>query len=1565
MKYRKLFTSVLSMALAAGTGVTSLLPAVNVAVVAAESTEELAAYGTNMALNKTAVASSIEANSVRASNATDGDTTSMSSRWGSGVGSGAQWIYVDLGEAKTVGAVRLFWEQRKATDYSIQVAAENPAEESSWTTVKHIPDRPSALTDVIEFDAVEARYVRLYIATHTNEDPDGGTAWNAVSIYEMQVFGAKDPNYQDPNENVALNKTGDSDSVEAGSDFTAAKAFDGDTSSRTSRWSSAEALGSHWVYVDLGKDMNVRTVRIFWENKKASAYRIQTAVDGADLNADGSWSDQKVISGHPSSITDTITLDETVQARYVRLYIDSFTESCPDGLSPDWRTISIYEMQVYGGVPTSFSSKEAVAEAITIDEVDADDTSLNVNFPETGERFTAVYNGTDLEQVVDADLNIHQPVVDKTVKVSFKVTDANDDSYVFKEIAVTIPGKYQAEETDNAAPDILPELQEWKGASGSFAIAENTGVFYVDDSFAYAAGALAEDYREMTGKTLTVSKVAADALPASNAIVFTKVDDAALGEEGYYYTVGDRVEIKAAHPTAAYWGTRTILQAVANSEDGTLAKGEARDYPLMKSRGILLDVGRKTFTMDFLKQYAKALAWYKMNDFQIHLNDNYIQVNQYWHVPTEDGGEEDRRLIDVYSAFRMESDIKEGGNGGKNKADLTAKDVFYTKEEFNEFMNECRNMGVTIVPEFDMPAHSLAMTKVRPDLKSPDSDLPHQTINGNRSAADHLDLNHQFDDVMEFVRSIWDEYTDPENPVFDGPIIHIGADEYEAGSAAYRKYVNAMFDYAESKGYKARVWGSLSQLSQGEEVKGYKENEDGSITRRQMHIWNTGWADPKAMYDLGFELLNITDGTYYIVPNASYYYDYLNDGTMYNRGFNQIGGFTLPAGDEQMTGGAFAVWNDMCFDADNGMSEFDIYQRLKKPTVLAAANLWGKGSATLAEAVAKTDEIDSVPGTNLNYDVEKKDDGSALSLNMDSKKDATGLNNDLADSAQIDKVDGRQALKGDKAAAISGLETAGLGNSLRVKVKRASDSTDEQILFSSPYGTIKAVQQDTGKVAIYRENREYAFDYSLPVGEWVELEFRNEFEKISLYVNGSLVQTLGESGRAQLKATMMFPIATVSDDEHPFDGYIDDIRLGSADEFTSTIELDKKLELLNRLDTDGTHADLIAAGYQLSGEYNPTVADVEKMTSDVDEILGNMDYAKADYSKVDAYLKLVPENLDEFTPLTVNVLRRAIKSVTRNLPADQQDQVDTMQADLQAALAGLQAKTGAEMLLADQSKMTATASSMETDSEDNKASNALDGDTATIWHTLWDNGPTPHWLDIEFDKPTTIDQVLYTPRSGAGNGTITGYKISVSDDGETYTELKSGTWTRDVSVKTVDLDAPVTTKHVRLEATASVGDFASCAEINFRLAGVEKDLAGLQAALDKAGTLKEADYTADSWTALQTKVTAANAAKNNEQTTAADILDAKNDLLKAIAALSPVIAQPDYTMLNALIADITDAKVEDLADAAALTASLNDAKALVNKAKSQNQVDQMTSSLHQKWLAARNTPDKAKLEELN
>ena len=113
------------------------------------------------------------------------------------------------------------------------------------------------------------------------------------------------------------------------------------------------------------------------------------------------------------------------------------------------------------------------------------------------------------------------------------------------------------------------------------------------------------------------------------------------------------------------------------------------------------------------------MAWFKLNDFQIHLNDNLIPLEHY-----TNNGED---AMQAYSGFRLESDIKKGG---ANQADLTSTDVWYSKADFKEYIEHSAALGVNIIPEIDTPAHSLAFTKVRPDLR--------YGTDGRQN--DHLDL---------------------------------------------------------------------------------------------------------------------------------------------------------------------------------------------------------------------------------------------------------------------------------------------------------------------------------------------------------------------------------------------------------------------------------------------------------------------------------------------------------------------------------------------------------------------------------------------------------------------------------------------------------------------------------------------------------------------------------------------------------------------------------------------------------------------------------------------------------
>ena len=405
----------------------------------------------NLAYNKP-VEASAEDGTMPASNLTDDDPNS---RW-SAEANAVQWAYVDLGESYDMNYFSVIWESASvyASSFNIYVS-DDP---DNWgTAVATVSDNATRNSEVTLDEKAHGRYVKLEV-TQMHGYP-------SVSATDFQVM-LKDSSQtipQDPEENVALGKTGYASSQEA-SDLNANKAFDGDRTTRSSRWSSNVGNAPHWLYVDLGDVKDVKTVRLYWETRKATNYQIEISNDASQ------WIPVKVMNQRPTSTTDTITLDDVQKARYVRLYISASDAEDPDG-GVEWNSISVYEMEVYGGTPAI--SMGDIGNMISVTTPTIESKKLEVTIPEV-EGYTVTYNGTDLEQVIDDDLTIYHPVVDKEVNVSFKIVNDETEDYEFKEIAVTVPGTYQSAAGDNEAPAVLPELQEWKGGTGNFTLTDSS-----------------------------------------------------------------------------------------------------------------------------------------------------------------------------------------------------------------------------------------------------------------------------------------------------------------------------------------------------------------------------------------------------------------------------------------------------------------------------------------------------------------------------------------------------------------------------------------------------------------------------------------------------------------------------------------------------------------------------------------------------------------------------------------------------------------------------------------------------------------------------------------------------------------------------------------------------------------------------------------------------------------------------------------------------------------------------------------------------------------------------------
>ena len=472
----------------------------------------------------------------------------------------------------------------------------------------------------------------------------------------------------------------------------------------------------------------------------------------------------------------------------------------------------------------------------------------------------------------------------------------------------------------NAKPFVIPELKEWKGGNGELTLNEQTRIVYPKNQpeLQRIAQMVAEDCRELFGHT----PVIAEGKGQKGDIILALKKDKKLGQEGYVININDRITLSAPEAVGVYWGTRTLLQM---AEQGfNLPKGEIRDFPDYGIRGFMIDCGRKFIPMHYLRDYVKIMAYYKMNCFQIHLNDNGFK--QFF----------ENNWDKTYAAFRLESDTYPG---------LTARDGHYTKKEFIDLQKLAESVYVEIIPEIDAPAHTLAFAHYMPEIGSKEYGM------------DHLDLFNP--KTYEFMDGLFKEYLEGEEPVFRGKRVHIGTDEYSNKDPKvvekFREFTDRYIRYVESFGKQACVWGALTH------AKGETPVKSENVI---MSAWYNGYAEPRDMVKQGYKLISIPDGLTYIVPQAGYYYDYLNCKHLYeNWTPAHVGKEVFDEKDPAILGGMYAVWNDHC---GNGISTKDIHHRCYPALQTLAVKMWTGVSKSVPYEVfdKQRHALSEAPGVN-------------------------------------------------------------------------------------------------------------------------------------------------------------------------------------------------------------------------------------------------------------------------------------------------------------------------------------------------------------------------------------------------------------------------------------------------------------------------------------------------------------------------------------------------------------------------------------------------------------------------
>lgn len=252
---------------------------------------------------------------------------------------------------------------------------------------------------------------------------------------------------------------------------------------------------------------------------------------------------------------------------------------------------------------------------------------------------------------------------------------------------------------------IIPLPQKMEYQSGNFVLSSKT-VIRSKDTSSFEALFLKENIKNQTGLVLQILPEAPKAVSKINLVFDVEGPAESNLKEVYKLMVNNQsVTIKAEYNQGIFYGIQTFLQLIPseNKAEIKIPCLEINDQPKFNWRGMHLDVCRHYFPITFIKKYIDYLAHYKMNTFHWHLTEDQgwrIEIKKYPKL-TEVGAWRNGSMVGRYDD-QIFDDIKYGG--------------FYTQEEIKEVVAYASQRHVTIIPEIEMPGHSLAALAAYPEL---------------------------------------------------------------------------------------------------------------------------------------------------------------------------------------------------------------------------------------------------------------------------------------------------------------------------------------------------------------------------------------------------------------------------------------------------------------------------------------------------------------------------------------------------------------------------------------------------------------------------------------------------------------------------------------------------------------------------------------------------------------------------------------------------------------------------------------------------------------------------------
>ena len=370
----------------------------------------------------------------------------------------------------------------------------------------------------------------------------------------------------------------------------------------------------------------------------------------------------------------------------------------------------------------------------------------------------------------------------------------------------------------NTTLNLIPQPVEIQQTSGVFTLNKSATVSFNKPESRETAELLVQKLNMATGfgtKAIQGNKGSIQLNLNQNA-------DPKLGNEGYtLVSTSKAVVISANHPAGLFYGMQTLLQLFPKEIESkvvvktkwTVPVMKITDYPRFAWRGLMLDVSRHFFTKQDVMKYIDEMARLKFNTFHWHLTDDEGWRIQIKSLP---------KLTDV-GAWRVQRFGHFGDRDFPKPGEPATVGGFYTQDDIKEVVRYANERNITIVPEIDVPGHSMAAIASYPELSckkdtntrvSPGMNFIDWYGNNTFRANIENALNPSDENVYVFLDKVFTEVA----ALFPGQYIHVGGDE------CYKGY------WAEDEGCKALM--KKLGIRHVEDLQGYFMNRVEGILKK-------------------------------------------------------------------------------------------------------------------------------------------------------------------------------------------------------------------------------------------------------------------------------------------------------------------------------------------------------------------------------------------------------------------------------------------------------------------------------------------------------------------------------------------------------------------------------------------------------------------------------------------------------------------------------------------------------------------------------------------------------------